>query len=228
MKYIGKRGLCTALCVGMLSMCAACGAKEPTQMDMPTETPVQTTSVTPTAALTPEPTATPTQKPVKTAAATTKPKAAATPKEKTRQDYLAMVPRFSKDEEERLRQKWEISAKGKYYNHPDLNYYYERILGITDITNYDKELYSDTKVLDMEFLRKCPKEVLHLGRNTYYAVHGRMFDNKDIFYHFLGKMWYEPKYTPKEYDEKMGTKVLNDIEKENLKRIRQVEKEKGY
>ena len=138
-----------------------------------------------------------------------------------------MVPKFSSDEEERLRQKWEISAKGKYYNHPDLNYYYERMLGITDITNYDKELYSDTKVLDMDFLRKCPKEVLHLGRNTYYAVHGRMFDNKDIFYHFLGKMWYEPKYTPKEYDEKIGTKVLNDVEKENLKRIRQVEKEKG-
>ena len=82
-----------------------------------------------------------------------------------------MVPKFSSDEEERLRQKWEISAKGKYYNHPDLNYYYERMLGITDITNYDKELYSDTKVLDMDFLRKCPKEVLHLGRNTYYAVH---------------------------------------------------------
>ena len=70
-----------------------------------------------------------------------------------------MVPHFSADEEERLRQKWEISAKGKYYNHPDLNYYYERMLGITDITNYDKELYSDTKVLDMDFLRKCPKEV---------------------------------------------------------------------
>lgn len=137
-----------------------------------------------------------------------------------------MVPHFAADEEERLRQKWEISAKGKYYNHPDLNYYYERMLGITDITNYDKELYSDAKVLDMDFLRKCPKEVLHLGRNTYYAVHGRMFDNKDIFYHFLGKMWHEPKYTPKEYDEKIGTKVLNDVEKENLKRIRQVEK--GY
>ena len=66
-----------------------------------------------------------------------------------------MVPKFSSDEEERLRQKWEINAKGKYYNHPDLNYYYERMLGITDITNYDKELYSDTKVLDMDFLRKC-------------------------------------------------------------------------
>lgn len=228
MKDAGKCSLCTLLCIAMLSTCAACGQEKPIQMDVPTATPVHTTAAaTPaeTSAPTITATITPTQKPAK---ATTKPKATAAPKEKTKQDYLAMVPHFSADEEERLRQKWEISVKGKYYNHPDLNYYYERMLGITDITNYDKELYSDTKVLDMDFLRKCPKEVLHLGRNTYYAVHGRMFDNKDIFYHFLGKMWYEPKYTPKEYDEKIGTKVLNDVEKENLKRIRQVEKEKGY
>ena len=40
-------------------------------------------------------------------------------------------------------------------------------------------------------------------------------------------MWYEPKYTPKEYDEKIGTKVLNDVEKENLKTHKAGGKGKG-
>ena len=135
MKDVGKCSLCTLLCIAMLSTCAACGEEKPTQMDAPTATAVHTTTAS-TPAETPTPTITATmsstQKPAK---ATAKPKATAAPKEKTKQEYLAMVPKFSSDEEERLRQKWEISAKGKYYNHPDLNYYYERMLGITDITN---------------------------------------------------------------------------------------------
>ena len=41
-------------------------------------------------------------------------------------------------------------------------------------------------------------------------------------------MWYEPTYTPEEYDAKYSTRVFNEYEKANYKLIRQVEKEKGY
>ena len=55
-----------------------------------------------------------------------------------------------------------------------------------------------------------------------------VYENKDLYNYFMAMMWYEPKYTPEEYDAKYSTRVFNEYEKANYKLIRQVEKEKGY
>ena len=58
----------------------------------------------------------------------------------------------------------------------------------------------------------CPEMILKLAKNEIYARHGRVFIDEDLYEYFLTRMWYEPIYTPEEFDES----CFNDCEKANL------------
>ena len=226
---------CGLLAAGLLL--TGCGGNEPAQTSPPPTLPLQseepsqtpgdearvTATPRPTQTATARPTATATPK--QTAKPTTTPKA--TKKPKTLADYN--IPTFSQDEATREEQKWAYYYKVSASVRRDVDYFREKIQGTLDAGEvYDDVLRTDEKYYTKEYLMKLSKNILWLARNEMMARHGRVFDNKDLYNYFLSKMWYEPKYTPEEYDTKYSTRVFNEYEKANYKLIRQVEKEKGY
>ena len=66
---------------------------------------------------------------------------------------------------------------------------------------------------------------LYLTRNEIFARHGRMFNNADLQEYFNSQAWYEPIYSPSQFDS-MGN-VLNDAEQKNVNVMRQIEKDQG-
>ncbi len=66
---------------------------------------------------------------------------------------------------------------------------------------------------------------LCLVRNEIYARHGRMFDTDWIQQYFDSKNWYEPEYTPEEFD--ALSDPLNKYEKANIEDIKEVEKSRN-
>ena len=66
---------------------------------------------------------------------------------------------------------------------------------------------------------------LYLARNEIFARHGRMFNNADLQEYFNAQAWYEPIYTPAQFDS-MGN-MLSDVEQKNVNVMRQVEKDQG-
>ncbi len=66
---------------------------------------------------------------------------------------------------------------------------------------------------------------LYLARNEIFARHGRMFNNADLQEYFNSQAWYEPIYSPSQFDS-MGN-VLNDVEQKNVNVMRQIEKDQG-
>lgn len=229
--------LCGLLATGLLL--TGCGGNEaaqtspaptlPLQSQASTQTPEEAARVTatprPTQTATPKATVEPTTTPKATAKPTATPKATAKPK--TLADYN--IPTFSKDEETRFRQKSAYYEKIPASLQRDISYYWEEQQGVRDVGDrYYCILDSDTRYYTREELARYSKNVLWVARNEIFARHGRVFDNKDLYNYFMAMMWYEPKYTPEEYDEKYSTRVLNEYEKANYKLIRQVEREKGY
>ena len=226
---------CGLLAAGLLL--TGCGGDEPAQTsplptlplqsEEPSQTPGDEARVTatprPTQTATARPTATATPK--QTAKPTTTPKA--TKKPKTLADYN--IPTFSKDEDTRFNQKWKYYEKVSADIQRDINQHWEKDLGFTDVSHMYLPLFnSDSHFYTHDELMKYNKNLLWIGRNEIMARHGRVFDNKDLYNYFMAQMWYEPKYTPEEYDTKYSTRVFNEYEKANYKLIRQVEKEKGY
>lgn len=63
---------------------------------------------------------------------------------------------------------------------------------------------------------------LYLARNEIFARHGRMFSNDDLKNYFEAKSWYEPRYTPEEFDA-LGDDVVNEYEKANSQTILSIE-----
>ena len=68
---------------------------------------------------------------------------------------------------------------------------------------------------------------LYLARNEIYARHGRMFNRSDLQDYFNSQDWYEPLYTPSEFDSMGDENVLSDVELKNARLMRQVEADKG-
>ena len=54
---------------------------------------------------------------------------------------------------------------------------------------------------------------LYFARNEIYARHGRMFNNSDLQDYFNSKSWYNPTYTPEQFDSMASP--LSDIEQKN-------------
>lgn len=68
---------------------------------------------------------------------------------------------------------------------------------------------------------------LYLARNEIYARHGRMFNRSDLQDYFNSQSWYEPLYTPSEFDAMGDENVLSDVELKNARLMREVEADKG-
>ena len=69
---------------------------------------------------------------------------------------------------------------------------------------------------------------LYYARNEIFARHGRMFHRSDLQSYFESKSWYNPTYTPAEWDA-MGDQ-LSDVERQNSQLMMQLEEAKnsGY
>lgn len=69
---------------------------------------------------------------------------------------------------------------------------------------------------------------LYYARNEIFARHGRMFHRSDLQSYFESKSWYNPTYTPAEWDA-MGDQ-LSDVERQNSQLMMQLEESKnsGY
>lgn len=90
-----------------------------------------------------------------------------------------------------------------YYVLPDSSYYYYSYNELNGMSTYD----------------------LYIARNEIFARHGRMFNRSDLQDYFNSQAWYEPLYTPAQWDS-MGNQ-LTDAEIQNVKVMQQVEKDKG-
>ena len=66
---------------------------------------------------------------------------------------------------------------------------------------------------------------LFIARNEIFARHGRMFNRSDLQDYFNSQEWYEPLYTPAQW-ESMGNQ-LSDVEQKNVSLMKQVEQSKG-
>ena len=89
-----------------------------------------------------------------------------------------------------------------YYVLPDSSSYYYSYGELSGMSTYD----------------------LYLARNEIYARHGRMFNRSDLQEYFNSQEWYEPIYTPSQFDD---MSMLSDVERQNAKLMKQVEADKG-
>ena len=90
-----------------------------------------------------------------------------------------------------------------YYVLPESSYYYYSWDELSGLSTYD----------------------LFIARNEIFARHGRMFNRSDLQDYFNSQAWYEPLYTPAQWDS-MGNQ-LNDAELKNVSLMKQVEESKG-
>lgn len=67
---------------------------------------------------------------------------------------------------------------------------------------------------------------LYIARNEIFARHGRTFQKEDLQGYFDGQEWYEPRYSPDEFDAMVDT-LLNDTERANASTILSIEQERG-
>lgn len=81
----------------------------------------------------------------------------------------------------------------------------------------DRRLYSKAE------LEKLTTEELRYARNEIIARHGRRFKDENLQNYFDSKEWYSAIYDPSEFDAIMES-LLNDVEKENIETIKQLEK----
>ena len=79
------------------------------------------------------------------------------------------------------------------------------------------EMYSRAFVLKEEYLNNLPLARLRLLRNTFYAIHGKIFSEPDLDAYFRKTEWYKPREEFREGD-------LTTIEQENVRKI--IEKER--
>ena len=66
------------------------------------------------------------------------------------------------------------------------------------------------------------------ARNEIFARHGRKFKSEDLQAYFNSKSWYTPIYEADEFTTELQNRLFNSYEKENIKQITKVEKDKGY
>lgn len=66
---------------------------------------------------------------------------------------------------------------------------------------------------------------LYYARNEIFARHGRMFNNSDLQSYFNSKSWYDPIYSPAEFEAMKSP--LNDVETANVKLMLDVEQKRN-
>lgn len=81
---------------------------------------------------------------------------------------------------------------------------------------------SDSRYYSESELNSFSDWELYLARNEIFARHGRMFSNEDLKNYFEAKSWYEPRYTPEEFDS-LGDGAINEYEKANSQTILSIE-----
>ncbi len=91
-----------------------------------------------------------------------------------------------------------------YYVLPDSSYNYYSYDDLSDMSTYD----------------------LYIARNEIFARHGRMFNRTDLQDYFNSQAWYEPIYSPADFDA-IQNSVLSDCEMQNARTMKQVEADKG-
>lgn len=149
-----------------------------------------------------------------------------------RKDSIITVRGKITDVGEVLGYSMDIDSVGNDGNEANPGYTQNYSYGTVDSSGYD-EVYDDawgdyilpeshTRYLTEEDLRWLGPENLRLARNEIYARHGRMFKAADLQEYFDGQGWYQPIYTPEEFDA-MGESMLNEYERENLKLIQEME-----
>ena len=84
---------------------------------------------------------------------------------------------------------------------------------------------SDKRYYSYDELNALSDEQLNFAHNEIYARHGRMFKDKRYADHFAACSWYEPRYSPEEYDAMPNQ--LNQFEKANSDLMAQIRAERG-
>lgn len=78
---------------------------------------------------------------------------------------------------------------------------------------------SDTVLLQESDLNKYTKDELRLARNEIVARHGYIFKSDELNEYFKSKSWYKPTTDADDFD----MNVLNDVETQNMKKIKAAE-----
>ena len=86
---------------------------------------------------------------------------------------------------------------------------------------------SNSRYLSYDEVYAKNQQELSYARNEIFARHGRKFKSADLQSYFGSKSWYTPLYEPDEFAA-IQDSLFNDYEKENIKQITKVEKDKGY
>lgn len=86
---------------------------------------------------------------------------------------------------------------------------------------------SNSRYLSYDEVYAKNQQELSYARNEIFARHGRKFKSADLQSYFGSKSWYTPLYEPDEFAV-IQDALFNDYEKENIKQITKVEKDKGY
>ena len=117
---------------------------------------------------------------------------------------------FEGDEQEVIKQKLALGGDNAYC-HAVTNFFEDQ--GVTDISSiFDYMFATDSQYYSEEDFDGYSDTILNLAKNEIYARRGRMFTDPELYEFFLTRMWYEPKYTPEEFDEG----VFNEYERANL------------
>lgn len=117
-----------------------------------------------------------------------------------------------------------ISERIPYYQasayHDEIVTYWERVRGVTDVSNVIEPLYeTDKQYLTKENLAYDPPVVIHLAKNEIYARHGYIFRDEDLYNYFMGCIWYTPTVEPEDF----SAEVLNEYEKANLELLKELD-----
>ena len=110
----------------------------------------------------------------------------------------------------------------------DGNSFQEQYLNAYDVIFFDyyaPELSEE--LIDEKQLAQMNQTDISSIRNELYAKYGREFTDPFLKAVFALKDWYDPAYSPQEFDA-LSNDFLTDIEKENLARITSYEVERGY
>lgn len=90
--------------------------------------------------------------------------------------------------------------------------------------------YTEYIIIDSSFVELTrnsvaflTKEELRLARNEIYARHGRMFSSKNLQDYFNSCSWYEPIYSADSFNDEW----LNEVEKKNIKLLKELEDSKS-
>lgn len=85
---------------------------------------------------------------------------------------------------------------------------------------------SDSRRYSTEELESLSNWELYLARNEIYARRGREFRNDDLARYFSSQTWYEPTYSPDNFDARQDS-ILSDVERDNAQTILALEQARG-